>query len=129
MTEKEELHNEHYYDKERNMPTEKALRYNTGKSQWSLVDFESLKDMVEVLEFGANKYEAHNWKKGHYTTKLCESLMRHLFAFLGGEDVDPESGCSHIGHIQCNAMFLAHSMKHHSHLDDRYKENNNQKNK
>lgn len=98
----------------------KALRHNKGKAQWSLVDFESFEDMVKVLEFGANKYEAHNWKKGHYTTKLCESLMRHLFAYLSGEDVDPESGCSHIGHIQCNAMFLAYSAKHHPDLDDRY---------
>lgn len=100
---------------------EKALRYNTGKAQWSLVDFESFEDMVKVLEFGATKYAPHNWKKGLEVSKLTESLMRHLFAMLNGEDIDPESGCSHIGHIQCNAMFLAYNLKHHPDLDDRYK--------
>ena len=43
---------------------ETGTRYNTGKIQWSLVDFDSLEPMVRVLEFGAKKYDAHNWKKG-----------------------------------------------------------------
>ena len=97
-----------------------ALRYNEGKEQWSLVDFKSLKPMVEVLEYGANKYEPFNWTKGFPTTKLCESLLRHVFAYLGGEDIDQESGLSHIGHIQCNAMFLAYNHTHHFDKDDRH---------
>ena len=96
-------------------------RFNQGKLKWSLVDFESLEDMVEVLEYGAKKYSAHNWKRGLKTTEVCESLMRHLFAYLNGEDNDPESGCSHVGHIQCNAMFLAYMMNHRPDLDDRFK--------
>ena len=90
---------------------EQALRFNEGKRQWSLVDFKSLEPMVEVLEFGANKYAPNNWKKGFPVTKLSESLLRHVFAFLSGEDNDPESGLSHLGHIQCNAMFLSYVMK------------------
>ena len=31
--------------------TEKALRYNEGKPQWSLIDFDSLEPMVRVLEY------------------------------------------------------------------------------
>lgn len=34
---------------------EKAMRFNDGKLQWSLVHFDSLKPMVKVLEFGAKK--------------------------------------------------------------------------
>ena len=75
--------------------------------------------MVKVLEFGANKYARDNWKKGREVTQLCESLSRHLFAFMRGEDVDPESGVSHIGHIMCNAMFIEHCLKHHPDMDDR----------
>jgi len=96
-------------------------RFNAGKLKWSLVDFESLEPMVQVLEYGAKKYSAHNWKRGLKTTEVCESLLRHLFAYLNGEDVDAESNCSHIGHIQCNAMFLAYMVKHRPDLDDRFK--------
>lgn len=103
---------------------EKGLRYNNGKIRWSLVDFDALEDMVKVLEFGASKYNDHNWKKGLNTTEVCESLMRHLTAYLRGEDKDPESGLSHIGHIQCNAMFLSYMDKYKKDFDSRYKDNN-----
>ena len=43
---------------------EQALRYNSGKRKWSLVDFDSLEGLVEVLEFGANKYSTYLTKEG-----------------------------------------------------------------
>jgi hypothetical protein len=100
---------------------ELALRYNKGKRQWSLVDFEALESMVQVLEMGAEKYSPFNWKKGHPTTQLCESLLRHVFAYMQGEDLDKESGLPHIAHAQVNLMFLSYVMKHKPELDDRYK--------
>ncbi len=96
-----------------------ADRYNKGKIKWSLVDFESLEDMVRVLEFGAKKYAPNNWKKGLHTTEIIDSLLRHLFAYQRGEENDQESGISHIGHVLCNAMFLAHMMKFKPEMDDR----------
>ena len=98
----------------------KAMRFNKNKLSWSLVDFESMESMVEVLMFGAKKYERHNWKSGLDVDEVCESLARDLFAFMNGEDKDKESGLSHIGHIQCNSMFLSYMMKHKPELDKRY---------
>ena len=37
-------------------------RYNKGKTKWSLVDWESLEPLVQVLMFGANKYTKHTPK-------------------------------------------------------------------
>lgn len=96
-----------------------ALRYNSGKLQWSLLDFESLEGLVRVLEYGAKKYSRNNWKKGMPVTQVSESLMRHLFAFLNGEDIDPESGCRHISHVMCNAMFIEYILREKPHYDDR----------
>lgn len=98
-----------------------ARRFNEGKRQWDLVDFKSLEPMVEVLEFGSKKYAAHEWQKGQNTILICNSLMRHLMAFMNGEDNDPESKLSHIGHIQCNAMFLNYMLREKKELDDRAK--------
>jgi Domain of unknown function (DUF5664) len=98
-----------------------GLRANEGKLSWSLVDFESFEDMVKVLQFGETKYSRHNWKKGLKTTEIIESLLRHTFSLLNGEDNCSESGLSHVGHIQCNAMFLAYMLKHRPDLDTREK--------
>lgn len=100
---------------------EKGERFNSGKPKWSLVPQSALLPMVEVLEFGAKKYSAHNWKKGLSVTEICESLKRHLDAFMEGEDIDPESGLPHIGHMQCNTLFLSWMMEHRKDLDDRSK--------
>lgn len=87
---------------------DKALRYNTGKRKWSLVDFKSLEVMVEVLEFGALKYSPDNWKKGLDKKEILESMMRHLAALMDGQSKDPETNLSHMGHIMCNAMFYSY---------------------
>jgi hypothetical protein len=98
----------------------KADRFNEGKLRWSLVDFGALEEMVKVLEFGAQKYTDHNWKKGLSITSILDSMMRHQVAFLNGKNIDPESGLPHTGHIMCNAMFLAHMFKYKAEVwDDR----------
>ena len=101
--------------------TDKGLRFNDSKPKWSLVPQTALIPMVRVLEFGAAKYAPYNWMKGLSVTEICESLKRHLDAFMEGEDTDPESGISHIGHIQCNALFISYMMKKRPDLDDRIK--------
>lgn len=89
-------------------PKEKALRYNEGKRRWSLVDFKSLEPMVQVLEFGSEKYEPDNWKKGFEGNDLLDCIMRHLVSIMDGETHDKESGLPHMGHIMCNAMFYTY---------------------
>ncbi len=101
-----------------------AMRFNSGKLRWSLVDFDALDDMVKVLEFGAKKYDDNNWKKGLKTPEIFESIMRHLVAYMRGEDIDLESGLPHTGHILCNAMFLSYMQKYKSDFDTRTKDIN-----
>jgi hypothetical protein len=85
--------------------TDKSDRFNQGKPKWSLVHYESLIPMIRVLEFGARKYAPENWKKGLDLKEILESVQRHLGDLMDGEEIDPESGVSHMGYIQCNAMF------------------------
>jgi len=103
------------------MKKEQALRYNGDKLKWSYIHWSSLEEMVKVLMFGAEKYEPFNWQKGMPLTEVSESLLRHMYAFLEGEDNDPESGISHIGHVLCNAMFLNYIHKNKKEFDDRNK--------
>jgi len=98
---------------------EMGARANIGKPKWSLLPQSTLIPMIRVLEFGAVKYGALNWQKGLSVTEICESLKRHLDSFMEGEDFDKESLIHHVGHIQCNAMFLAWMLQHRTDLDDR----------
>ncbi|HUM43571.1 MAG TPA: DUF5664 domain-containing protein [Fervidobacterium sp.] len=98
-----------------------ALRYDTNKMKMELISPIALEDLAAVLTFGSLKYEDHNWRKGMKWSRVIGSLKRHLNAIEKGEDVDPESGLLHIGHLMCNAMFLSEYYRTQQALDDRYK--------
>jgi hypothetical protein len=83
-----------------------------GKLPMHLLPFESLEDVSRVLQYGAERYGAHNWKllpdaKARYSA----ALLRHISAHMRGEIVDPESGLSHLSHAACNALFLVYFEK------------------
>ena len=104
----------------------KGTRYNEGKTQLSMIleARNALNGCAKVLEFGKAKYDRGNWRNGLNHTETCDSLLRHLSAYLSGEDLDPESELPHVDHVLCNALFLAEMLRTHSELDDRSKLNN-----
>lgn len=63
-------------------------------------------DVASVLEFGARKYEDHNWAKGLPLSAIISAVLRHLSHALDGEEEDPESGLPHLHHAGCGLMFL-----------------------
>ena len=103
---------------------ELGKRYNKGKAPLSMIleARHALEGMAGVLAFGADKYARGNWHKGLRHTEVCDSMLRHLSAYLSGEDIDPESGKPHVDHIAINALFLAEGYRTHPELDDRSEE-------
>ncbi len=99
--------------------TDRSLRYNSCKPDSSPVPLELLEEAARVLEYGASKYERDNWKKPTHWTVSYACLMRHMSAWQGGEDLDPESGRSHLGHAMCNLLQMLHQLKHHPEELDR----------
>lgn len=84
----------------------KADRHNRGKTRLSLVDPDFLREVAEVAQMGAKKYDRDNWFKGQDYETALDSLKRHLQQFEVGEAIDSESGIHHLAHVACNAMFL-----------------------
>jgi len=86
----------------------KMMRFNETKPKLSyILEFpKAMAETAKVMEFGAEKYDRHNWKKGGSMSEQMDSLIRHAVAFQNGEDSDEESGRSHLAHIICNAAFL-----------------------
>lgn len=99
-----------------------ATKHDQEKIPLELLSPVALNMIGEVMAFGAKKYAAHNWRKGMAWSRLIGAALRHLFAYLGGEDKDPESGLSHIAHAGCCVMFLLEYIAKDLGEDDRYKE-------
>jgi hypothetical protein len=106
----------------KDLTPEGGLKYDNDKPRMDLLDFDALEGLAKVLTFGANKYAAHNWRKGISYSRLTAAMLRHLGALQKGEDIDPESGLPHIDHLGCCWMFLSNMTKHRPDLDDRFKE-------
>lgn len=102
-------------------PPQVGMKYDQDKPRMDLLDATALEGLAKVLTFGANKYDAHNWRNGINYSRCVAALMRHLSAIQRGEDFDPESGLPHIDHLGCCWMFLSNFMKTRSDLDDRWK--------
>jgi hypothetical protein len=97
-----------------NEPLKEATKHDGGKRQWDLLPIDSVEEIIKVLEFGAGKYAAHNWSSngGFKYSRVFNALIRHLFAFMRGEDNDKETGLSHLAHAGCNVLFLLHFVLH-----------------
>lgn len=85
---------------------EQAKKFDDGKPDLSLHPPEAIFEIGRVWTFGAAKYGAHNWRKGLGWRRQIAAALRHIFAYLGGEDKDPESGLSHLAHACCCLMML-----------------------
>ncbi len=85
------------------------------KKESGLLKHSSTCPSTRVLVSGAN-----NWRGGISYSRLIAAALRHLFAVVRGEDLDPESGLPHVDHLGCCWMFLSNMMKTRKDLDDRY---------
>ena len=97
----------------------KGKRYNQGKIRYELIPIPLLESTANVFEYGATKYGPYNWMAGMKYSTVIGCLKRHLAAIEIGEDIDPESGQPHIGHLICNALMLGHYRKFYPEGDDR----------
>lgn len=98
-----------------------GVKADEGKPDMSLLSTIALLKVVAVLDFGKKKYASHNWRKGMAWSRVLSAALRHLFAYISGEDKDKESGLSHLAHAACCVLFLLEYEETKRELDDRYK--------
>ena len=74
---------------------------------------------VGMLE-GARKYGRHNYRvAGVRGSVYYDAALRHLTAWWEGEDIDPDSGLSHITKAMCSLVVLRDAMIQKKLIDDR----------
>lgn len=89
------------------------------KDQLQLLPPEFLRKTANVLKLGADKYGVYNWRHsdGIKAMTYVGAIMRHLMQFVDGEDVDEESGISHIAHIAATCAIMLDASEY-SNLED-----------
>lgn len=95
---------------------------NEGRLPLHLVPPASIAYEAVALKRGALKYGPYNWRiKGQEPLMLVylDSAIRHLLAFLDGEDIDQESGCHHLGAAKANLGILIDSIELGTVVDNR----------
>lgn len=100
-----------------------AIRANVGKIRYSLMPFDALTEVTQVLTSGAEKYGDHNWAKGFPWMDVVDSFFRHFFKWVAGQDYDKDSGRLHLAHMACNILFLLSFQLRGAGTDDRIKTN------
>nr|DAS51434.1 MAG TPA: hypothetical protein [Caudoviricetes sp.] len=85
---------------------DQSAKADKGKLELSLVNPELVKAVAEVRMYGTEKYgDSENWRKVE-PKRYVDALYRHLLAYIEGNEVDEESGLSHLAHMACNLSFL-----------------------
>lgn len=96
-----------------------GIKNDSGKARMDLLPPDALDEVANILSFGAIKYGERNWENGFNYGRLIGAALRHIFAFMRGEDNDTETGRSHLGHAACCIlMLLALKLRGHG-KDDR----------
>lgn len=98
---------------------EKFTKYDTGKVKHSLLPSGIMDGVLDVMAFGAEKYEKDNWKKCESMSSYYDACHRHLEQFWGGVDIDEESTLHHLDHALCNLVFLRWLTLNKEEADDR----------
>ena len=77
------------------------------KAPLGLVPPYAMEQTAWVHKLGADKYGPWNWREtGVCASTYVNAILRHLNAWRDGEDLDPESGISHLAHVACSANIL-----------------------
>lgn len=101
-------------------PAHSFRKDDGGKRDWLLLPWKSTELVVQVLEHGAQKYGADNWRNCKDTRRYWRAAMRHITARFAGHHLDlcsshvggkrPEgcqscSGLPHLAHAACCILF------------------------
>lgn len=83
-----------------------AVKFDQDKVRIELFPGDVLHAISDILTFGAKKYADRNWELGMNWSRPFGALMRHMWKWFQGENLDAETGKSHLWHAGCCIVFL-----------------------
>ncbi len=114
---------------EKDLITEEALKggfkADAGKSRVDLIPADVLLELGELYGMGAAKYSDDNWRLGMDYKRVYAALLRHLYKWWEGEELDQVDGQHHLASVLWCGMTLYHYQLH----PDKYTEFDSRQNK
>lgn len=95
-----------------------AKKFDSDKAPLALIDPRFIEEIARVCAMGEQKYGANNWR-GLTVERLISAVKRHLASVEISEDIDEESGYSHIAHAASGLMFINWILANRPEQDDR----------
>jgi len=95
-------------------------KLDAGKPMLSLIPKEAMWGMANAFTYGAKKYSAHNFKQGIAYSRLADAALRHITAYMDGENIDEESGNCHLDHALASLAMLKYMSVNKQSEDDRF---------
>lgn len=103
------------------------MKFDAKKTPLRLLPIIPLYCIAKVFGFGARKYAANSWRsKDHEAVswmRTFDSILNHMLLWAGGQDLDPQSGMSHLWHAGTQLMILINQVETKSGVDDRFHDN------
>lgn len=85
----------------------RGKKFDDNKSRFHLMPRQAEQEVVDVLTYGAIKYDEYNWQKVEpLNDRYYSAARRHMQAFMNGERRDIESGLHHLAHAACCLLFM-----------------------
>jgi hypothetical protein len=89
------------------MQAPEGRKFDAGKLRWDLLPWREVREVVDVLTQGAAKYEPNNWQVvPDARNRYFAAAQRHILAWWGGEERDPEMHTHHLANAVCCLLFL-----------------------
>jgi dATP/dGTP diphosphohydrolase len=112
-------HEEHVLDGESKDTNPKDAIAGTKPALWLVPP--ALRIIAEpAMRLGGEKYGPFNWReKGVKYNVYLDALERHMTAIREGQDIDPESGFTHLSHMAACVAIMADAMYIGKLIDDR----------
>jgi hypothetical protein len=94
--------------------------YGDKKAPLHLVPGSAMVHIAMGLKEGSRKYGAFNWRDTNVEAQTyVGATLRHLMAYVDGEDIDPESGNHHLSHAMASLAILVDAMESDKLIDNR----------
>lgn len=103
-----------------------AIKHDQGKVEYSDIPPNALESVAKVFNYGAKKYAKFNYNGGMEYLRYYDAAIRHMQAWVRGQDID-ESSCHHIDHAIASLLMLRENIHLGTGTDNRFKPTKHEK--
>lgn len=97
-----------------------GVKFDGGKARYDLIPADALHVLAQLYTMGSNKYDDRNWELGLDYSRVFGAMQRHAWAWMRGEQRDPEDGQPHLASVAwCALALLTYELRNMTELDDR----------